>query len=893
MTQRDDRDRTSVATRLEGAHREQVPTRHEPGRTESVPTHREHADAVPTPYLGPLSLPDDLARQFHVVRQSPSVSTEATLFEAVEICTGETRMLKLYHRGVTLRQEALRRVQSVDPAHAVELFDFGRLSDGRWYEVQESISGDNLVEFRRRRTSGFKDAEIVAIVAEISEAIAAFHQAGLAHHDIKPENILMRRESPLDLVLSDFGLAVASDTRTYFLTNHNATPSYQSPETMAEVGGEARDFWALGMTVAMLATGNQPYAGLNPHGIMDQHIRRIPPPIIEEMSDGRIKQLCRGLTRYETRKRWGIDEVRGWVEGENPSVASEGPPAVTVNRAVRFNQKDFGTPRDLASELVMCWDKLTAAIIKEENRRDLFMNEVIWAFGTDEIAELGERWNASPPSDSSADAAIAALVVALDPERPASYRGRPLTRDSIAALGENDRDRRFIHELWNSRILSAWARSPRHRELGAIDQQWRTEMREALETIYRLQEVTRVTDFQLPPQEEWRRLLLAACARPELVRQWRQKAESTAPQGRFAPSWYRVPVSDSPMAALLAAALLAETATSVQRFRRKIAEAEKLRKSLWYRKDFCHYDGAVAAAVFIALVAAPVFQWYTVFLAPDGWQWGDLWSLLGSLLFGGSGPLLMLRIALFCQLCFLGADEPNPWYAVVFGLVAGVSVVDWYAAGFDQQWVMQGMDPSWLTVLSYSLVGALSLGWPVLRLAAYRFDLSASGVRALLKKAKGRLRRAFSSPVSDTGTKSAYRCIRCRTPLFWSDDMFYSGTREIIFNDTLERAPILVELRSASVSYPSGRPPEDRSDLRREDVKRLLRRYFYVGGLFKLRASVKCGTCGTPVGRVVTDGPPPTGLLYTIESDAIFLDANDGPDSPISPENPRNKSAAS
>ena len=244
---------------------------------------------------------------------------------------------------MALRGEALRRIQSIDAAHVVHLVDHGQLEDGRWYEIQERIKTGNLIAYRSATSPTERDLQDV--VAELAAAIAAFHRAGLAHHDIKPENILVRSISPLDLVLGDFGLSVVSDTSTYYATNRNATIAYQAPETMRQVGGGARDYWAIGLTVAMLATGETPYAGLNEHAILDQHYRQIPPGVVESMPEGRLKQLCRGLTRFDPKARWSEPEVQRWLMGDNPAVAPDDTrrPGATV-RVVHFNNKRFTVP---------------------------------------------------------------------------------------------------------------------------------------------------------------------------------------------------------------------------------------------------------------------------------------------------------------------------------------------------------------------------------------------------------------------------------------------------------------------------------------------------------------------------------------------------------------------
>ena len=466
------------------------------------------------------SLPEELAGQLRLLRQIAG-GGEATLFEVVETRSGEIRVLKLYHRHVTLRGEALRRIQTIDSSHVVGLTDFGRLTDGRWYEVQERIDTGNLTDYRW--SEDFSVDDVADVVAQMAGAISAFHKAGLAHHDIKPENVLVRSASPLDLVLGDFGLSVVSDNSTYYATNRHATIAYQAPETMRQVGGGVRDYWALGLTIAMLSTGDAPYAGLNEHAILDQHYRRIPPPLIESMPKGRLKQLCRGLTRYDPKTRWSDSEVRRWLAGESPPLAPESPQQPSdPARAVRFNNERFSTPSALAHEIVGCWS-LAAECIGVRSRREQFMDELILAFGTEPLARLTGRWAAEPPSRSSIDVAVVELVLALDNGAPATYGGRILTADSIAAaaLGDSAADLRFIEDLRSRGILEAWSRHPENAELGAIDRRWREELRRADSII----SDAAAGGAAAPLIQEWAGPLLAVCARRELLDDWKRQKD--------------------------------------------------------------------------------------------------------------------------------------------------------------------------------------------------------------------------------------------------------------------------------------------------------------------------------------------------------------------------------
>ena len=705
-----------------------APTVREQSPPAAAPTLREAPSSVPGAADGGYSpIPDELSRSYRLVRQLAAGGAEAALFEVAEVATGAIRILKLYHQNVSLRGEALLRIQSIDTAHVVHLVDHGRLEDGRWFEVQERIEAGTLVDYRS--STSLTERDLHEVVAELGAAVAAFHRAGLAHHDIKPENILVRNVAPLDLVLGDFGLSVVSDSSTYYATNRNATIAYQAPETMQQVGGGTRDYWAVGLTVAMLATGETPYTGLNAHAILDQHSKRIPPAVVESMPEGRLKQLCRGLTRYDRKARWSEREVRDWLRGDSPTVMPDEAPPQETTRVVHFNNKPFTVPSALAREMLECWS-LAAETIGVRARREQFLDELILAFGTEDLARLVRQWSSEPPRRDRIDAHIVELLLTLDPDVPAVYRSRHLDADTVAAaaLGDSEEDARLVADLLDRGLLTAWSRGAGHAALGDIDRSWRSELERASGIVSSASAGGAVA----PPMEVWTGPLLAVCARPDLLEGWERQRSESRPAGEHVPRWYEQISHGTNPAEVIGGALLASEAQRVQRNeqeaqrrrRENARRARRDRKYLTLRSLF----GRAAAVAFVG-------SWVLEFIQVAA---TDYERAPGTALLPGAGLLLWaIAFALFRQWRNAAADleqiqERGGVFAVAarlrgdelsasrraeaYGVLVFVLVAGW--AWTSSLWpplvrlVLEG-SPNAVTILQdgYKLAGVFSLGW--------------------------------------------------------------------------------------------------------------------------------------------------------------------------------------
>ncbi|MGE5193793.1 MAG: protein kinase domain-containing protein, partial [Deltaproteobacteria bacterium] len=142
--------------------------------------------------------------------------------------------------------------------------------EGLPFMVMQLIAGESL-EQRLSRSRKLPLREVVRIGLQAAQGLAAAHERGLIHRDIKPGNILL--EAASDRVkLTDFGLARVADdvklTRSGFVTG---TPQYMAPEqALGEEPDPRSDLFSLGAVLYEMSAGLPPFAGNSPLAILRQ-----------------------------------------------------------------------------------------------------------------------------------------------------------------------------------------------------------------------------------------------------------------------------------------------------------------------------------------------------------------------------------------------------------------------------------------------------------------------------------------------------------------------------------------------------------------------------------------------------------------------------------------------
>jgi Tol biopolymer transport system component/predicted Ser/Thr protein kinase len=189
---------------------------------------------------------------------------------------GRKVALKFLPSDFTKNPERLRRfeqearaVSALNHPNILTIHEVGDV-DGRNFIATEYVDGQTLRQ--RLAGGGLKVEEALETAIQIVSALAAAHQEGIVHRDVKPDNIMLRRDGLVKLL--DFGLAKLSERKSIdpedatlglLKTGTGAvmgTVTHMSPEQARGLSVDARtDIWSLGVVLYEMLSGRPPFAG--------------------------------------------------------------------------------------------------------------------------------------------------------------------------------------------------------------------------------------------------------------------------------------------------------------------------------------------------------------------------------------------------------------------------------------------------------------------------------------------------------------------------------------------------------------------------------------------------------------------------------------------------------
>jgi eukaryotic-like serine/threonine-protein kinase len=203
-----------------------------------------------------------------------------------------------------LKREAAAAAALTHP-NAVVVYDIGE-HDGRVHLVMEWVDGVSLDALLAQ---GTLPADEVALIGhDVARALAAAHDRGLVHRDVKPSNILVTRTGVAKI--ADFGIATVLGGAQSRLTDTGAvvgTAGYLAPEQLSDAPIDPRtDVYALGLVLNRAVTGNEPFGTGTAFEIAQRRLTLEPPPpsdVVPGMSPA-LDQVIVQATRRDPNQRF-------------------------------------------------------------------------------------------------------------------------------------------------------------------------------------------------------------------------------------------------------------------------------------------------------------------------------------------------------------------------------------------------------------------------------------------------------------------------------------------------------------------------------------------------------------------------------------------------------------
>ncbi|CAK69350.1 unnamed protein product (macronuclear) [Paramecium tetraurelia] len=152
----------------------------------------------------------------------------------------------------------LRQVQHENVVHLYEVFE----NEDTIYVVMELLEGGDLYDYLKQPNSFLSEKQLASFIYRLFKAILSFHKFGIMHRDLKPKNIILRKQSLSQFCVADFGLADYFNKDGKYLFQRCGTPGFVAPEILRDEFYDFKvDVFSVGVIMYIIICGEEPFAG--------------------------------------------------------------------------------------------------------------------------------------------------------------------------------------------------------------------------------------------------------------------------------------------------------------------------------------------------------------------------------------------------------------------------------------------------------------------------------------------------------------------------------------------------------------------------------------------------------------------------------------------------------
>jgi serine/threonine protein kinase len=246
-------------------------------------------------------------------------SSHSSVYLAEREKTGVKMVLKVLRQIPDVNDESIaafdrflqeyEMIAEIDHPNIVKIYDLGVADDHAHIAMEYLDAGD----LRQRINEKIFASVAVKYLREIASALARIHSVGILHRDLKPGNIMLRRDNSIALI--DFGLAKRLRLQMEITGSGEifGTPYYMSPEQgHGNSVDERSDIYSLGVIFYEMLTGEKPYHAETAMGIIYKHAQA-PIPLLPARLAEYQSLMNMMLAKKPEDRLQSVSEVGEWL----------------------------------------------------------------------------------------------------------------------------------------------------------------------------------------------------------------------------------------------------------------------------------------------------------------------------------------------------------------------------------------------------------------------------------------------------------------------------------------------------------------------------------------------------------------------------------------------------